>query len=298
MSSRTHTIVSFHREGGESITLGTGAVGEELLFLNGSQGLGVGPVSFASTPIPGGHGSLLQGERVDERDLLVPVLIDAETPQRADELRGTLRRVLSPMDPRPLYLRVKVEGLGGYREMPVRYRAGLDGNFGADYHGTWEKLPLEFRSFDALWSGAPMTVSQQVAPSTKHFLSDTQSFFPVMLASSTVAAQTTFTVAGDAPTWPVWTITPPGEDLNIVHVSSGRRFYLDGPLTETVRLDMSTGALTSASFPLGELWDRVSEDSTLFELNPGRNVLEFSFVGASTDSMVHMEYRPRYLAAQ
>lgn len=287
-------VVSLHRSGGGSLVLGNGA--GPITRLNGMQGFGVAPVGFSTAPVLAGHGSVLRGRRLEERELFVPIMMEAETMSGLDEIRDGLTRLLSPLDDRELTLRVSVPGRGRWREIPVHYSRGLQGDYGTSYFGTWEKLGLEFKATEALWRGEPVQVSRQVAPGVKPFLSQTEPFFPVILAGSTIAGRIDIDVQGDAPTAPVWTITPPGEDLSIRHVGTGARFYLDGLLTETIHLDMGSGRLWSASSPDGGLWDRVSVDTRLFELTPGRNQVDVVFVGATPDSMVHVHYSPRYLA--
>ena len=46
--SATKTVVSFRREGGQTITLGNGENDRSLHLLEGSLGLGLPPASFAS----------------------------------------------------------------------------------------------------------------------------------------------------------------------------------------------------------------------------------------------------------
>lgn len=288
-------VISFHRAGGGSLALGNGA--GPITRLNGMQGIGVAPTRFATSPRLAGHGTVMRGKRLEERDLFIPVLLEAESMSGLDELREGLVRFLSPLDPRELTLRVTVPGRDRWREIPVHYSSGLQGDYGSSYFGHWEKLGLEFKAADALWRGQPLSVpSQQLDGAVKPFLSKTQPFFPVKLAASTVAGRVTVEVAGDAPTRPVWTITPPGEDLRIEHLESGARFGIDGLITEPIVIDMHRRGPYLASS--GErLWNRVPLDAgTLFELTPGRNTVQFSMVGSTPESGVDMTYSPRFLA--
>lgn len=276
------------------ITLGNGETDNHAHLLNGSQGLGIAPPTFASSEVPGGDGSLLRGKRLGERDVFIPVYLEADTEAALDEHRADLIRLLSPTDPRDLFVRVQAPGSESYRELRVHYAGGLAGDFGSTYWGTFQTIGLEFRAFDAFWLGQPLSISQQVDPARKPFLSTTTPFFPIMLADSTVDAQIVLQIGGDSPTWPVWTITPPGEDLLISHTETGKRFYVDGLLAEPLVIDMENAEVRTLS---GEdRWSSASMDSQPFMLQPGRNVLDFSMVGATADSLVHVTYRPRYLA--
>ena len=292
--------VSLYRETiGDGVTFdSTGTSGNELVLIEGSEGLGMAPASWASSPRLAGHGSLVRGGRLNERDIFIPFLIDAGTPQQFDMWMEKLSQLVSPLDPSPLTLRVQPYGRDTYREIRVHYKGGLESS-GKDYHGDWASVGLEFSAFDALWSGAPEVTKRQVAPGSKPFISNTVPFLPVTLSESVVQGQVVVDVRGNAPTWPKWTITPPGTDLLISHQNSKAQFQVLGQLTEPITIDMETGSLTSKSKPIGELWDQVPPaKGALFELRPGRNVMTFSMVGATVDSMVYMEHRPKYLRGQ
>lgn len=290
--------VSFHREGGDRMLVYDAKYSSVLTLTHGSQGLGVAPVSFSSNARLAGHGSTLRGKRLGERDIFLPLRVDKSNMLASNVAREKMAQFLSPLDDRELTLRLEVPGRAGWREIPVHYAGGLEGDYGGDYRGNSESIGLELKATEALWRGEPVPQSFQVDPGTKPFLSTTEPFFPVMLADSTIAGRITVEVAGDAPTHPLWTITPPGEDLTIRHAESGAEFYLEGLLTENVMLDMSNGHLWSASDPDGDmLWERVPTDrGRMFSMKPGRNSIEFAMVGSTTDSMVHVTYAPRYLA--
>lgn len=290
--------VSFHRDGGDSLLIYDAKYNHLPTLIHGAQGLGAAPVSFSSNARLAGHGSTLRGKRLGERDIFLPLRLDTGHMLASNNYRERILRFLSPLDDRELTLRLDVPGRDGWREIPVHYAGGLEGDYGGDYRGNTESIGLELKATEALWRGEPVSISHQVSPATKPFLSTTEPFFPVMLADSTIAGRITVEVAGDAPTYPLWTITPPGEDLTIRHEESGSEFYLDGLLTENVMLDMSNGHLWSASDPDGDmLWERVPTDrGRMFSMKPGRNSIEFAMIGSTTDSMVHVTYAPRYLA--
>ena len=292
--------ISLYREGsGEMFTFdSTGTSGSPLVLIEGAEGLGMAPTSWASSPRIAGHGSVVRGTHLGSREVFIPFLLDAGSASAFDLWMGRLAQLLSPLDPAPLILRVQPAGREAYREIEVGYKSGLEGN-GEQYRGDWASIGLTLEAAEALWSGAPEITTKQVAPGSKPFISNTVSFLPVMIGESVVQGQVVVEVRGDAPTWPTWTITPPGSDLLISHLGSKQRFQILGSLTEPVTIDMGSGVLTSPSKPLGELWDQVPPDKgSLFELRPGRNVMTFSMVGSTTESMVHMEYRPRYLRGQ
>lgn len=288
-------VVSLLRADGRELVLGNGEPGAQITRMYGAEGLGLGPVSFATSPRLAGNGSVLRGERVDERELFIPVLLEADDVVALDSLRESLTVFLSPLDSSELVVRVTSPGRDEWRELPVRYAGGLEGDFGDGYHGDWQKVGLKFKALDALWRGQPVTITKMVDAAYKPFLSASVEFFPVVLADSTVAGRISVDIAGAAPTLPVWTVTPPGEDLLIQDLSTGARLYLDGLLPGQVTVDMAQGRVTVAS--TGEnLNDRLSLDTRFFALSPGHQEIAFSMVGASSASRLDLTYTPRYLA--
>ena len=121
-------------------------------------------------------------------------------------------------------------------------------------------------------------------------------FFPVVLASSTVAGAYQLEVSGDAPAWPVWEIVGPGEDLLIESVDTGEQIFIEGEFGEVVTIDTRAGDIYSASFAQGELWNRVSIESVLFPLQPGSNNIRMTMVNARPDSEVRLRYREVFRA--
>jgi len=298
MSHDAIPTISFHREGDGALTIGPARASGVPSLVYGSQGLGAAPTSSSSSARLAGHGSTPRGSRLDERDIFLPLRLDTRSMSESNRVREDLLRFLSPLDKRGLTLRVHVPGRDRWREIPVKYSAGLEGDYDGSYRGNTEAIGLELRVHEALWRGEPESQPFQVDAPTKSFLSLTEPFFPVLLADSTVAGRITVNVAGDAPTAPLWTVTPPGEDLLIRHAESGSEFFLEGYLGETVNLDMSNGRLWSSSDPMGDsLWERVpATRGQMFSMHPGRNTIEFALVGSTADTMVHVTYAHRYLA--
>lgn len=283
------------RRGGERYQLADPAEpGNDMpMLIRGSTGLGVAPVTVTSDPLVGSHGSMLRNVRLTERDITIPVFLQQDTQPGLDEVRRGMEAFLSPLKP-GLNLSVSREGQD-YREIGVVYTGGLEGDYGADYHGVWEKRLLEFKATDALWRGVPETISKAVAPGVKPFVSNTIAFFPIILGASTVQGRVTFSVRGDAPTAPVWTITGPGRDLVIREISTGKVFKVDGTITEPITIDMAAGDITSAGSTRGELWSRVSLDSEMIPMSPGTSEWEVSMVGATTASRIDVSYEPRWM---
>ena len=279
-------VVSFSRDGQEFVL---GRSGEDsVLHLYGSTGLGVAPVSVESSPRLTGDGSVVRGVRYDSREVYLPLFLESETVGGLSEVRRRLNRLLAP-HLGPVDVRVVDPATDTDRMIRGYYTEGLDGDFGDGFHGTWQTLGLTFECPDPWWLGPERVKSLQVNPGSKPFLSESEPFFPVVLAESVVQGDWSVAVEGDGPVFPVWEVTGPGTDLRIIRGDD--RIEIDGEVRagETLRIDTGAGRITP------DRWDDVSLRSRLFPLTPGTNHLNVSMVGATEDTIVRLVYRERYL---
>ena len=279
-------VVSFARDG-EVFELGRS--GQDLvLHLHGSTGLGLAPVSIASSERLAGDGSIVRGVRYDSREVLIPLYMEAASTGELSAVRRDLTALLAPHRG-PVEVRIEDPATGSVRMIQGYLREGLDGDFGDGFHGFWQTLGLTFECPEPWWLGPERLVSLQVNPGSKPFLSETVEFFPVMLAQSVVVGEFEVTIDGAGPVLPSWEVVGPGEDLRI---SNGTDVIeIDGEFeagTSTV-IDAATGRITP------DRWADMSLRSRLFALEPGRQKIKVSLVGATTDTMVRLVYRERYL---
>lgn len=123
-------------------------------------------------------------------------------------------------------------------------------------------------------------------------------FFPVLLSDSTVQGAYVLNIQGDAEAWPVWEVTGPGEDLLIQNDDTGERIFIEGQFGETVTITTRPQEqdVVSASVMDGSLWERVSEDSVFFPLQPGVNRIRMSMVNGKPESTVTLEYVEQWMA--
>ena len=279
-------IVSFARDG-EVFELGRSGQ-DPVLHLHGSTGLGLAPVSIASSERLAGDGSIVRGVRYDAREVFIPLFMEAASTGELSAVRRDLTTLLAPHRG-PVEVRIEDPATGSDRMIRGYLREGLDGDFGDGFHGFWQTLGLTFECPDPWWLGPERLVSLQVNPGSKPFLSETVEFFPVMLAQSVVVGEFEVTIDGAGPVLPSWEVVGPGEDLRI---SNGTDVIeIDGEFeagTSTV-IDAATGRITP------DRWADTSLRSRLFELKPGRQTIKVSLVGATTDTVVRLVYRERYL---
>lgn len=279
-------VVSFSRNG-EKLTLGRGSE-DPVLHLYGSTGLGLAPVSVASSDRLSGDGSIVRGVRYGARDVFVPLMLEAESTAALSEMRRGLTALLAP-HLGEVEVRVVDPVTGADRMIRGYLRDGLEGDFGSGYYGSWQTLGLTFECPDPWWWGPEQVTELRVNPGSKPFISTSATFFPVMLAQSTVQGRFRVDIQGAGPVLPVWEVVGPGEDLVI---SNGRdRIEVGGAFAagSPVVLDAASGRITP------DRWADVSLRSRLFALDPGPQTITVTLVGATTETLVRLTYRERYL---
>ena len=279
-------IVSFSR-GGVVFELGRGP-DDPVLHLYGSTGLGLAPVSIKSSDRVAGDGAVVRGVRYGVRELYVPLLMESDSVAGLSAMRRELNRLLAP-HLGPVEVRVQDPATGTDRMIRGYYREGLDGDFGSGFHGSWQTLGLTFECPDPWWLGPERTTELRVNPGSKPFISTVESFFPVLLAQSSVIGQFSVDISGDGPVWPSWEVVGPGSDLVIGRGSD--RIEISGAFDagSVTLIDTASGRIVP------DRWADTSLRSRLFSLEPGMHDLTVTMVGASTDTLVRLTYQERFL---
>lgn len=280
-------IVTFSRNGKE---LSLGRSDDDVLHIYGSTGLGIPPVSIATSDRIGGHGAMTRGVRYDVRKLFIPLLINKSTMGDATKVRRDLYRLLAP-HLGEVTINIYDPPTGSNRSIDGFLIDGLTGDFSSGFHGNWQTLGLDFQCNSPWWLGEERSILLRLNPGTKPFISDHESFFPVILAQSSVEGRFTIDVSGDEPVFPIWEITGPGSDLVISNGEESFKIMGDLKMGESVRINMETGKMEP------DIWSRVSLDSNVFSLKPGANHLKISMANATADSQVRGYYRERFLEA-
>ena len=278
-------IVSFSRDG-RVVELGRS--GESpALHLHGSTGLGLAPVSIKSSERLSGDGSIVRGVRYGARDVYVPLLLSG-TELSVTEARRDLTRLLAP-HLGPVDVRIEDPVTGTDRMIRGYLRDGMEGDFGTDFGRSWHRLGLTFECPDPWWLGPEQIVELRVNPGSKPFISQSVPFFPVMLAQSSVIGEFDVEILGAGPVFPSWEVIGPGEDLVIARGSDRIEISVAFPAGSPVLIDTASGRITP------DRWADLSLRSRLFQLEPGSQSLTVTMVGASTDTVVRLTYRERFL---
>lgn len=266
-----------------------------ITLLNGVTGIGIAPVDHATKKNAVGHGSSWQGTRLEEREIYLPLLIDAPDVAGLDKLRDSIIKTCDPLQGEGT-ISVRRMHDGKERHIPARYKSGLEGKYDDDYFGEWQTLGLIFLATEAFWSGDPVTLSWPLSSTDKPFISETVAFFPVVLGRTNVNGVYEIDLLGDAPAAPVWEVTGPATDITILNQTTGDKIFIAGEVKpgEKIRIDTANNFLSGSGRTEDELWDSLSLDSTLFKLPLGKNRVQVIATGLTKQSSIAATYAPQY----
>lgn len=285
---------------GDEITLD--GVGSEFTLKPGMTGTGTAPREITFSELAGG-GSVVRHRRNTNMDIMIPFDVfhgyGEDSYAKLEDSRRRLENICTDQ------VEIRLQTKDGYRSAFGYLKDGLEGDFVKSVVNRYRmNLAPTFVCNDPWWFGQERVLTQKVGAARKPFItakveaaSDRRApFFPVVLASSTVDGAYQLDISGDAGAWPIWEVEGPGEDLLIEDVRTGERIFIEGEFGETVTVDTRAGDIYSDTFTHGELWDRVSLDSVLFALAPGRDRIKITMVNARPNSEVRLRYRETWRA--
>lgn len=268
-------------------------VGDGYTLKPGSTGLGLGPHEYATAPVPGADGVTIRNRRIGARDILLPIDVWAPT---YGELEAMRRRLEAIVTAEQVEVRVYSEWTGETRSAFGVYKDGLDGDFAWATGRTAQTIPLTITCPDPWWYGPERSRVWELGRRQKPYLHPSIPHYPVLLAPSTILGAFEFTVTGEGPVLPVWRISAPASDLEIQCTECDDRIFLDHPITSELTIDTRVQDLWMGDLTSGELFDHLSEDSTLFSLQPGRRQIRVVATGARPETQISLTYRERWRA--
>ena len=286
-------IVRIGRDG-EWFELGRDPSATPALHLYGSMGLGLPLANISKSERLTSDGSVVRGVRYEDREVFIPLLLEADSVHELNTIRQRMFRLMAP-DLGPVEVQLEIpqgpDQEPNFRSIYGYLVEGLDGDFSKEYGGVWQTLGLVFDCPDPWWLGPERTQTLQLNPGSKPFLSDTIPFFPVVLSSSSVAGEWNIAIEGDGDVWPTWEIIGPGRDLIIKR--GNKRIFIQGDFRD----DTITRIETEDARITPNRWADVSLDSRLFPLSRGPNKLSITMVGSNEETMVRLTWRERYRGA-
>ena len=259
----------------------------------GAKGLDMPAFAFTQDESPGIDGYEIRQVRAQGKEIALPVAFWADD-SRAAYLtrRRTLIRSVNPKRGNGLLTVKQADGTA--RTIAARYTAGLEGDESLDAAGArWCITVLTFAAPSPFWLGAETTTEWRTAAGGT-FLP----LLPLAVSNSHVLGAVTVDNDGDDDAYPVWTITGPATSVSLTNVTTGQVIVLTRTITagDTIVVDTRERQQTALLNGATNLWGNLSDASTLWPLEPGRNDLTLTVTGSTGNTRVRMTYQPRYLA--
>jgi hypothetical protein len=184
---------------------------------------------------------------------------------------------------------------GTAREILASYKSGFAGQPGQGY--TYDTAALTLLCEDPYFrdiADQPPLVREYVATSA-----DYQDPYPSVSAANSIDGEFEIFNAGDAPAFPVWTITGPMTSIAATNLTTGEEFTLTTTLadnTEQVVIDTSEPSVIGPD-GLTRFGQLSQPESELWGLEPGTNLVEFVIGGANSGTTVSLTWRNRWETA-
>ena len=180
------------------------------------------------------------------------------------------------------------------REINCRLSDGLTGDDGS-YFKNMTKVVLSFRAFDPYWQDINQTSYTCQLGNLKSWFP----IFPLVLTNSTVFGDVTITNPGEVETYPVITFVGPGVNPGLENLTTGKKFT-----TNTIGLTLSASdklevdcrpGLKTVKLNGVNAFSTLDGGSSLFSIVPGANAIRAYMASGQFDSVITVNYYPRYL---
>lgn len=280
--------LTFYDAAGNSVNLNDGT---NIKVLFGDMGNLMPPIKHAEEQVPLEAGSRFIQANVQPRRVDVPVAIKGTS--RTDFL-SNLRDLFGVLGNFSEGGYLRWGGSDGItRDLKCLYAGGVEGRF-RDRQSSyvWTKAIISFRAFDPYWYAISETTESYTTGEVATFFP----FFPLSLASSEVFATPTITVLGDVESWPVWTIIGPGSNPLFRNFTTDKLLSLTYSLGagEQIIIDTRPGQKTIKLGDDTNLFEYLSNTSSLWPLIKGANLLRLELTGADENTRIDLSYYNRY----
>lgn len=181
---------------------------------------------------------------------------------------------------------------GEARYLDCYVTAGLEGDESAAVSGSWWKLALKLYAPSPWWRGEWQTVSYGLGSPLTFF-----PIFPLKLSPSSVQGVFTIDLTdSDAPTYPTWTVTGPGNGLTLTNNTTGKVITVTATLAagETMVITTAPGQQSVRKGDGTNLMGSLATDPALWPLIEDANTVTASLTGATTASSIVGTFAPRY----
>ncbi|MCX5234450.1 phage tail family protein [Streptomyces prunicolor] len=263
------------------------------LLQPGIRGLDLPGYDFYTDSSPQIDGTALRGVRAQAREVFLPVAIfDTDHAAFMARKRSFLRTLNPYLGLGTLTL---TEADGSFRTIEAYYGSGAEGDFGDTVSGLhWQVIGLTFSCPSPYWLGA--SVHQEYGSAA------TGNFFPVLplvVKDSQVLGDSVIDNPGDATSFPVWTIHGPATSAVITNTTTGLSFSVTASLgsSDVLVVDTRERVQTAVLNGTDNWWPNLTTDSDLWGLEPGENDVSLTLVGTDSNTVVQLDYQPRFLTA-
>jgi len=260
-----------------------------LFDIRGIKGRMMPPIALSTFTVPLQAGTALRQIRHDARQVVVPILLERSS---KIEFRVAIRTYALAFDPtRGVGILRVVAVDGAQRDLACRY---VDG-FGLEENWPAAALAsLLFRADDPYWYDTIETQIDYTTASGSSFFP----IFPLRLAASEVFTDAVILNDGHVATFPVWELSGPGAALVLRNFTTGKLLNLDVSFDagETVTIDTRPGHSAVVDGGGNNLFPDLSDESSLWPLVRGSNVVRAEMAGASPASRISVRFKRRWLA--
>jgi Phage tail protein len=258
----------------------------------GAMGLELPPRTVKTRPRVGGDGVDVERVVVGMRELTFPLVVEGG--DRA-QFRDRRRRVQSYLTGRRGVRVTHVEDDGEEMWTHGYYVGGMEGEHVYDGDTIVTYAPV-LRCGDPYWHMAEVSEPWRPGGAASWF-----PFPPLTLTGSILTARRDVTNPGDVDSWPLWTVTGPGDRLDVVHRSIdvdgreiARTIVYDAPIPagQVVKIDTRPGSRSVTDAAGTNLMPNVASDPEFWPLLGGTNDVELTMPGSSEDSDVTVTWTP------
>ncbi|MEV5472958.1 phage tail family protein [Streptomyces sp. NPDC052207] len=264
------------------------------LLQPGVRGLDLPSFDFYTDESPQIDGNALRGARAQAREIFLPVVF-FDTDRNSFLARK--RSFMASLNPKlGLGMLTLTEADGSARTIEAYYASGLEGDFGDTVSGLhWQVVGLTFSCPSPYWLGDH--IMRTFANGTTGNFFPVQ--FPVGVQDSQVLGNTTIDNPGDAESFPIWTIHGPATSAVISNTTTGQSFSVTASLGSSDVLVVDTRERVQTAVLNGSTnwWPNLATTSELWALDPGENAVSLALVGATSATVVQVDYQPRFLSA-
>ncbi|MDC2953392.1 phage tail family protein [Streptomyces gilvifuscus] len=264
------------------------------LLQPGIRGLDLPGYDFYTDASPGIDGNAVRGVRAQAREVFLPVAF-FDTSRAAFMTRK--RSFLGTLNPRlGLGTLALTEADGSFRTIEAYYVSGAEGSTGENEAGLhWQVVGLTFSCPSPYWLGESVHL-EYGAGATGNFFPVS---FPVPVRDSQVLGDTVIDNPGDATSYPVWTIHGPMTSAVFTNSTTGLNFSVTASLGSSDVLVVDTRERVQTAVLNGSTnwWPNLATDSDLWGLEPGENDVSLALVGTDSNTVVQLDYQPRFLTA-